>query len=115
MDKEWNRLVKCWALGSKLLSTSFKDATTDAVIASPVGGPYCLDWHETIYSVSSPRSEIRKLIVDIAVWRWEIGAMEIQSMKDEWSHFILDVAVALEKVSDSLLHSRARSLSVKIA
>jgi hypothetical protein len=32
-DAEWKRLVDCWIMGNKSLSTSFKDATADAFVA----------------------------------------------------------------------------------
>lgn len=98
IDSEWARLPNCWILGQKLLSTSFQDATTDAIIAKVVGDRMpAVDLHEIIYPKSSPTSAVRKVLVDMAVWNWPTGTMSRRRWNGEWAQFFFDVAVAKDR------------------
>lgn len=100
-DKEWQRLVDCWILGDKLSSVSFKDATCDAIcdkVRSMSGWPTAL--HQSIYPASTKMVDIRKLMVDIAVWKWRTGTLENCEMDESWNEFFKDVMVKLHKTSE---------------
>lgn len=71
-DEEYVLIFRCWLVGETLVSTTFKDAVTDALISKIV----CSDWHPTgldehFYPASKDTSTIRKLLIDIARWYWK--------------------------------------------
>lgn len=99
-DGEWRRLSEAWIFGEVILSTSFKDAVVDAIITKikltnqdPTG------LHTLIYPVSTSKSGIRTLLVDIAVYSWSDVAF--QALKSRWPReFFFDVAIAFKKMKN---------------
>ncbi|KAK5697053.1 hypothetical protein LTR17_024047 [Elasticomyces elasticus] len=101
LDHEWNRLTKCWVLGQKLLSTSFKDAAVDAIIEKmQSSGRFCRDLGDTPFDESSPSRALRKLMVDVVVYKWsqKTWAEEGDGLS-RFPNFLLDVARAQSKIS----------------
>lgn len=96
-DNEYVRFQKCWQLGEKLMSTSFKDAVTDALICKMVDEEqYPTALHEVIYTELNPRSAVRRLFVDVAIWGWSQREMVAYVDKEDKNvEFIGDVAVKL--------------------
>jgi hypothetical protein len=77
-DCEWLRLIDAWILGEVLLSVSFKDAVLDAIVhrlSAKSSSPVQL--YISAYRYSSSSSPIRRLMVDIAVYRWEESSMSL--------------------------------------
>jgi len=101
-DREWDRLCNCWLLGEHLVSTSFKDAIVDAIQAKMKEEEcYPLDIHRAIYAKGSCSSRLRNLLVDIAVWEWDIDSIEGCRQWAAESRFMIDVAIALKERLDS--------------
>ena len=99
-DAEWGRLPDAWILGEKLLSTSFKDATVDAIIAKVVDrNAWPTAMQEDIYPKSSGSSKIRKLLVDIAAWEWTEDSMSRREQGQEWAQFYFDLSTTLIKIN----------------
>lgn len=98
-DHEWDRLIDCWVLGEKLLSTSFKDAITDTMIekstASKVSAPRM---QAKAYSCSVGPCGLRKLLVDMAAWRWGADSLSTANQQDNNSSFFYEVAVAMKSL-----------------
>ena len=98
-DSEWSRLYESWSLGQKLLSTTFKDAITDALPLKMVDARnWPLRMHETIYPCSSSTFAIRRLLVDVAIWKWTPEHMECSGVKESSAQFFFDVASAMKKL-----------------
>lgn len=98
LDGEYNRLYRCWMLGEKLSSISFKDAVTDALIPKVTSeNKHPRDMHHGIYPVSNPESSIRKLLVDIAVWFWNDESMDELSEVRDHPEFYHDVLRTLHR------------------
>lgn len=100
-DKEWVRLAKAYALGSYLQAPDFKDAITDAIIAkvAKAGTTAPQMMHQIIYPNSSPGSAIRRLLVDVAIYRWPTEFLETQQKQMEagWLDFFCELAVAMHQ------------------
>ena len=78
VDNEWTRLVWAWILGEVLLSVSFKDAVLDALLHKLAPkGRYPTGMSFLAYKYSSESSPFRRLMVDIAVYRWEESSMSL--------------------------------------
>ena len=101
-DEEWVRLAKLWKLGQSIMSTSFKDAITDALISKlKDGADVPVGMYRGIYPASPQTAGVRKLLVDIAVWGWHPKVLQAQRQKaslKECADFFLDLAVALDKI-----------------
>lgn len=100
-DREWSRLAKCWILGDKLSSTTFKDAISDTICekfrftkCSPI------DLHQPLYPSSASTAPIRRLLVDIAVWGWTAETYASRTMHESWNQFFKDLALRLCTVSE---------------
>lgn len=101
-DNEWNRLRDCWILGEKMLSSSFKDATTDALIEKIITTkrrPVAI--HHGVYDNSAGARGMKKLLVDVAAWKWTTEAMASQTEVSKYPHFFFEVAVAMKQKQDS--------------
>jgi hypothetical protein len=57
--------------------------------------------HQTIYANSVAGTPIRKLVVDMAVRRWDVTMLEAQSNNATWSDFFRDLSIALLKIRSS--------------
>ena len=98
-DQEWARLEKCWVLGEKLLSPSFKDAVTDAAIAKcHESKQWPVDIHQVVYRSSAGPCGMRRLLVDIAVWKWSDCTMSSRPQHVDYMQFFFDVAVAMNQL-----------------
>ena len=97
LDDESARLVDCWKLGEQLMSTSFKDATTDAIIAKTISSStYSLELPNALYKASQKNSKIRRMLIDIVIWKWSESAMEEwEDQEDKSAEFFYDVAKEL--------------------
>lgn len=101
---EWKALCDLWIFGEERLSTSFKDAVVDAMIAKVIsneGVPNC--YAPTIYQYSAETSSVRRLLVHIGVW--DISAGNLASTERP-SHpaaveYLYDLAVALDQLKDT--------------
>ncbi|KAK4539588.1 hypothetical protein LTR36_010524 [Oleoguttula mirabilis] len=101
LDLEWVRLVRAWALGFHLQATDFQDAVIDAILqkihTAPRGVPPML--HRVVFSNTKPGSQLRRLIVDIAAWRWDTEFLKAQRSdgawrgSDTWADFSMDLAL----------------------
>ncbi|KAI7154040.1 hypothetical protein KC349_g7940 [Hortaea werneckii] len=97
-DKEWDRLAHCWALGAYLQATSFQNAITDSIVEKvlSIQGQQPLQTiHKIIYPHSQAGSDVRKLLVDIAMHGWSTEFLKEQSMGMEWAEFFFDLSVAM--------------------
>lgn len=107
---EWDSLAGAWALGAYLQAADFQDAVTDAIIetaGNDVAARHTM--HETIYANSVAGAPIRKLLVDIAVWRWDSTLLEEQDNGAAWADFFRDLSIALVKArSNSTSHAAVK-------
>jgi hypothetical protein len=97
---EWAHLCNAWMFGQKILSTSFKDAVTDAYRSKDFeeNGSVFNAHGGYLYPRSSKNSGMRKLLVDIAVWHWPVEALAVHRNRTEAHHeFFFDVALASTK------------------
>ena len=106
--EEWDRLANAWALGAYLQATDFKDAIADVVVeqAGQVSASMH-SLHKIIYANSVAGAPIRKLIVDVAVWRWEASTVEAQASDASSSDFYRDLSIALLKHRAASIDGRA--------
>lgn len=105
-DKEWPRLRDCWIMGEKLLSNSFKDAITDALIEKvSTDSKYPLSIHEGIFLESGGQVGMRKLLVDLATWYWT--AESISRSNGQGTEFFFQVALAMKKLRPTDLTGKA--------
>lgn len=96
-DKEWSRLSESWILGDVLQSSSFRDAVADAIIQKsieqnkwPTGVQY------RVYPHSIGSNGIRRLVVDIAAFRWSGEECQTRDADAvEMAHFFGDACVRL--------------------
>ena len=99
VDNEWTRLVWAWILGEVLLSVSFKDAVLDALLHKLAPkGRYPTGMSFLAYKYSSESSPFRRLMVDIAVHRWDKETMSKSIFGKEeatLAPFFQSIAVAL--------------------
>jgi hypothetical protein len=90
-----------WIFGEERLSTSFKDAVVDAMIAKVVSGEGVPTSHvPTVYHYSAATSSIRRLLVDVSVWAvnpGRLGSIEKPSHPAA-IEYLYDLAVALDKI-----------------
>jgi len=94
-DKEMTRAARLWCLGQKLLSTSFKDAVVDALIAKCVAEfMYPTSMHLSIYAAGSSTSAIRRLLVDFMVWSLHAKTIEWKGYDAIAAEYYYDVLVA---------------------
>ena len=101
-DREWARLVDSWLLGHYLQAADFKDAVIDAIIQKVLQSG---DWvrqrmYQAVYARTDDRSPLRRLVVDIAVWRWNTKFLKAQRNHADWSDFFFDLAIAQSKKSN---------------
>lgn len=102
IDKEWDRLARAWVLGSYLQALDFKDAVVGAIIEKATHNLDCRQYiHEIIYSNSHFGAPIRRLLADIASWRWNRFDMCAQSSRLRHSDFFYDLSMALMHRHDS--------------
>lgn len=95
-DKGWDRLANAWALGAYLQAPDFRDAVADAIIEKLwFGFKFGQSMHESIYPSTDANAPIRKLIVDIATWRWDPSILKKQKNDGSWSDFFYDLSVAM--------------------
>lgn len=97
VDKEWDRLASAWVLGAYLQAPDFRDAVTDAIIEklSSCFSKFNQSMHEIIYANTDASAPIRKLIVDIAIWRWDESILKAQKNDPAWSDFFYDLSIAM--------------------
>jgi hypothetical protein len=103
-DAEWLRLGESWALGQKILSTSFKDAVTDATLTKiSESGRYPLAIFSDVYHAGSGKSGLGRVLVDVAAWKWrrEHFEHEASTARTSWNNFLVDVTLALKARVDS--------------
>lgn len=107
IDREWARLSQAWIFGEAVLSTAFKDAVVDAMIAkfkqTSIG---LTNVQRAIYQHSTTNSKIRCLLVDNAVWDWSRHAFDAFSSKEPVD-FFFDLARALHQYRRSGLEGKA--------
>ena len=97
-SEEWDRLANAWALGAYLQTTDFQDAVTDTIVEQAdqlFASTHSI--HKIIYANSVAGAPIRKLIVDLAVWRWNASTVEAQANEATSSDFYRDLTIALLK------------------
>lgn len=100
-DKEWVRLAEAWVLGDAILSTSFKDAVVDAIIAKVINISYSpTNLHTLVYPKSTVGAKIRTLLVDLAVWRWNRTFVPSPPPGDS-ALFFYDAFLAINKIKDN--------------
>ena len=101
IDREWSLLIGSWVFGDKVLSPSFKDALIDALVSKIVNTGRYLTRAEYIYHKSTSGSAIRRLIVDIAIYKWSEKDMAQVNPNPDNMAFLHDGAVALKKLQKS--------------
>ncbi|KAF2479151.1 hypothetical protein BDY17DRAFT_327937 [Neohortaea acidophila] len=93
-DNEWPRLTLGWRLGDRLQSPSFKDAVVDAVCEKMQNDRrYPVSLYQDIYPHTSAGAPLRRLIVDIAVWKWHAHNFRATEFHGSWNDFFRDLAV----------------------
>ena len=96
---ELKYLENCWVLGETVLSTSFKDAITDALIARMKEcGRFPITMHQAMYRNSGGSCGMRRLLVDVTVWKWPDYIMSSRSQHVDYMQFFFDVAVAMNQL-----------------
>jgi hypothetical protein len=104
---EWDLLANAWALGAYLQATDFQDTVADAILEKTAQGCGSMhSIHKIIYANSVAGAPIRKLVVDIAAWRWDVPMLEAQGNNAAWSDFFRDLSIALLKTRESTEDSR---------
>lgn len=86
-------MVRCWALGEKMLCTAFQDAVMDVLQEEIFRLPATPDeLHESIYSFTSTPNALSRLWVDIAFFEW--NHRDLREMVDPAKHgeFLLHLA-----------------------
>lgn len=70
-DPERERLARCWILGDKLAAPLFQDASIDAIIQKMVETERApVNLHGIAYLETSGSNPLKRLVVDIAAWRY---------------------------------------------
>lgn len=101
-EHEWDRLASAWALGSYLQAPDFRDAVVDAIIDKATTSTNCTqNMHEIIYPNSQANAPIRKLLADIASWRWDRFTLNGLKKEASWADFFYDLSGALIARRDS--------------
>lgn len=106
--------MKCWVLGQKLLSTSFKDAIIDAVAAKVDElGRGCVDLCRIPFNESTPSLALRRLLADVVVYTWKLESLEGHDGTAllKFPEHLLDVARALNKVKMCALVGRTSPMA----
>lgn len=104
---EWYRLAHAWTLSAYLQATDFQDAIADAVLEkASLKSASLHDIHKIIYANSIIGTPVRKLFVDLAVWKWDVVSLEAQSNGLSWSDFFRDLSIALLKTRGSTEEAR---------
>ena len=107
-DHEWDRLMRCWMLGDKLQSTTFKDAITDATTIKKLATRIQLVGVQAqIYENSAGLCGMRKLVVDFAVWEWDQKTISTYLSHTHPAQLLYDLAVALNKARISGIQGSA--------
>lgn len=97
-DEEFIRTQSAWLMAQKLLSTSFKDALVDTLIAKCVEEKfYPNSLHRAVYASGSSKSGMRKLLVDFHIWGTGAKRIEKVGFELESAEFYYDIAVARNK------------------
>lgn len=100
-DQEWLRLGQCWILGDKLISTSFKDAVTDALIIKMRDSNYHpTQLYRAIYRESAGPCGMRKLMADIAAYEWDQETLSKCDRSSDLAEFFYDVMLAQKAKED---------------
>lgn len=132
-EREWGRLLRAWRLADQLRSTSFKDALVDTMCekmlqerkyptilyveayphtsAVKEDTRYATTLYAEAYRRTSAGAPLRRLAVDIAVWRWSAKAFELVPFDDSRDEFFHDIAVRRQEVSPEQLKGRPPFLS----
>lgn len=106
--KELERMVMIWILAEKLMSVSLKDAVVDMLVAFLVDeADYPTEMHVAVYPISSAKSAIRKLLVDIGIWSFGSGAIGEYGYDAGSAKYLFDMIVAKEELKDCIHHSQA--------
>lgn len=94
-DREWGTLAKAWAMGQRLLSTTYCDAVVDALLAKINEGQYFpTGLYSVAYKVGRGDSAMRKLLVDVPVWRWPDDEFKSNPLEAGSEGFRRDLAIA---------------------
>lgn len=100
-------LHQAWAFGAYLQATDFQDAIADVILEkATAASPATYSVHKFISAKSNVGAPIRKLLVDIAVWKWDVSTLEAQSNEAAWSDFFRDLSIALLKTRGSTEEDR---------
>ncbi|KAF3036987.1 hypothetical protein E8E11_002811 [Didymella keratinophila] len=95
-DAEWTTLAKCYALGSFLQDTGFRDATIDAIMEKMVCDDLVYaDLAKDAYAVPSTDSPHRKLAIDIAINVWPREMFAIVADRECPPRFQTDLITAM--------------------
>ncbi|KAK5683434.1 hypothetical protein LTS10_004966 [Elasticomyces elasticus] len=99
LDYEWFRLINCWALGQKLLSTTFMDAVVDAITTKMVDdNKWCSDLYREAYTKSTPSPTLRNLLADIVVYKYTPTSWETSADLVKFPEHLLDALKAMDKI-----------------
>ncbi|KAK4952681.1 hypothetical protein LTR10_009487 [Elasticomyces elasticus] len=102
VDYEWFQLINCWALGHKLLSTSFRDAVLDAITTKMMDdNRWCLDLYRESFKKSTPSPKFRCLLADIVVYMYTDEDWKDCEDIVKFPEHLLDVAKAFDKIKVS--------------
>jgi hypothetical protein len=108
--REWKMLQDLWVFGESRMSTSFKDAAVDAMIAKVLtDGELAGERIVTIYYKSTTSSAIRRLLIDFEIWARGPGNLVCFTQPTHPSavEVLHDIAVALDKIKISGRKGRA--------
>lgn len=93
--KELMAITSCWLLGDKLLSQAFKDASVDR-LAELVLRARCyptIELHRNLYRYSDLPSGLKRLLVDFAVFRWEVTDFQVTPRVSAEAAFFADTTI----------------------
>lgn len=83
-----------WLLGDALLSTTFKDAVTDSLVEWVLAtNIHPTELHLEIYGYSDAPSGMKRLLVDLAVFRWQLPQLATRLSNEKPSTFLADASL----------------------
>jgi len=95
-DEEWRRLLDACLMGVSLISPSLQDAVVDAITAKVNNNAIPpSSYHNTVWSKTAGDNALKRLIVDIAVWKWDPKLLR-ERCADAPHGFLVDVVIRLK-------------------
>lgn len=104
-DRECTRLAHCWVLGDKLISQTWKDALSDALVDKlRIEEFYPGYMQRDVYQNggSNVPQGMQRLLVDIAIWVWDKRSWRRAAEKRFPGNFFRDVCLRRAEIKGAL-------------